>query len=279
MVIKCWGARGSIAVSGIEYQKYGGDTTCLEIRNDHGDLIIVDAGTGIRALGNVLVGEPRREFNLIFTHAHWDHLLGFPFFKPIYIGGTTMNLFGCPFAQQSVKDLISKTMSPPYFPVQWKDLSADFHYEGLCDRSFRVHSIEVVPILLNHPNQGMGYKFTENGKSFVFLTDNELLHAHPGGLRFSDYADFCAGVDLLIHDAEFTEDEYQSTKGWGHSAYTHALRLAVESNAKRFGLFHHNQDHSDDVIDGIIHDCHRKRDQWKSSVDVFGVASGMEITL
>jgi phosphoribosyl 1,2-cyclic phosphodiesterase len=279
MKIKCWGSRGSISVSGNEYVKYGGDTTCIEVRSKNDELIIIDAGTGIRRLGNELINEPRRVFNIIFTHAHWDHLLGFPFFKPIYIGGTTIRLFGCPFAQQSIKEFLSKSMSPPFFPVKWEDLAANITFEGLCDRTFVIDTIEIRPILLNHPNQGIGYKFIEDGKSFVFLTDNELMYQHPGGLHFPDYVDFSYKADLLIHDAEYTPEEYQTTRTWGHSSISDAMKLSLEARVKQLGLFHHDPDRSDQSIDDMVHDCCRMKDQRKSELKVFAVSGETEIVL
>jgi len=279
MIIRCWGARGSIPVSGKEYVKYGGDTTCLEIRTKDDEIIIIDAGTGIRALGNKLLSEGRREFNLIFTHSHWDHILGFPFFKPIYFKGTRINMFGCPFAQNSIKQIISRTMIIPNFPVNFDDVMVKISYHEECKKTFFIGSITVAPILLSHPNQGMGYKFTEDGKSFIFMTDNEFTFKHPGGLDYQDYLNFAEGADFLIHDAEYTEEEYKRTKMWGHSVYKDALRLAIEAKVKKFGLFHHNQDRTDEAIDNIVQDCQRIIKENKSDLECFAVAQGMEMEL
>lgn len=279
MIITCWGSRGSIPVSGREYLRYGGDTTCLEIRTKDDDILIVDAGTGIRKLGNKLLRENKRNYHIIFTHAHWDHILGFPFFKPIYVKGTNLDLHGCRFAQSSVKDIFSESMKPPYFPVNFGDIKADISYHGACSGSFEISSIQVTPILLNHPNQGVGYKFVEDGKSFVFLTDNELINKHPGGLDFRNYVEFSANTDLLIHDSEYTEEEYKMTKGWGHTAYKDALRLALDANVKQFGLFHHNQDRSDAALDEIVEDCHGIIEEQNATLQCFAVHAGMEITL
>ena len=279
MIITCWGSRGSIPVSGSEYLRYGGDTTCLEIRSKDGDILIVYAGTGIRKLGNKLLRENRQNYHIIFTHAHWDHILGFPFFKPIYVKGTNLDLHGCRFAQSSVKDIFSKSMTPPYFPINFGDLKADISYHGACNGCFEISSIQVTPILLNHPNQGIGYKFVEGGKSFVFLTDNELFYKHPGGPDFRDYVEFSANSDLLIHDSEYTEEEYKMTKGWGHTVYKDALRLALDANVKQFGLFHHNQDRSDAALDEIVEDCHGIIEEKNATLQCFAVYAGMEITL
>ncbi len=279
MVITCWGSRGSIAVSGAEYLKYGGDTTCIEIRSKNNDLIIVDAGTGIRKLGIKLLKAKEKNINLIFTHAHWDHLFGFPFFKPIYFSGVKINLYGCPFAQNSIKEMISKSMSAPNFPVNLNDLKAEIEYFGACTGPFEIGPIQVIPILLSHPNMGIGYKFIEDDKTFVFLTDNELTYPHPGGLEYNDYLEVTKNADLLIHDAEYTQNEYKITKGWGHTVYNDALNFALEANVKRFGLFHHNQERTDEALDKIVEDCENIIKSKNSNLKCFAVAAGMNIDL
>ena len=169
MYIKCWGSRGSIPVSGKEYVKYGGDTTCLEIRTKSDDIIIVDAGTGIRRLGNRLVREDHYKYHLIFTHAHWDHLMGFPFFKPLYIEKTELFMHKCPFHSKFVETALSKVMAPPFFPVKYSGITAKSVYLNACPTEFTIGSVTVTPIPISHPNSGSGYKFTENDTSFIFL--------------------------------------------------------------------------------------------------------------
>jgi phosphoribosyl 1,2-cyclic phosphodiesterase len=277
MKIRIWGARGSIPVSGMEYVKYGGDTTCIEIRTKDDEIIMIDAGSGIRRLGNSLLTEGRHHYNLIFTHAHWDHLMGFPFFKPIYLSETRIDLFGCPFAQGSIKEFLKESMSPPHFPVNLSDLKATLEYHGTCKGEFQIGSVHVIPILLSHPNQGIGYKFIEEGKTFVFLTDNELSFKHPGGLDFQDYTNFSRDADLLIHDSEFTEKEYTRTKGWGHTLYRDALRLATDARVKRFGMFHHNQERHDAAVDDIVNTCRTLIGEQHTDLDCFAVSQGMEL--
>lgn len=279
MLIKCWGARGSIPVSGPEYLKYGGDTTCIEIRTKNDEIIIVDAGSSIRRVGNRLITEGRLDFTMLFTHAHWDHLMGFPFFKPLYLSKSRITICGCPFAQSTVKEMISRVMSPPYFPVKFDNIRANITYEGDCYESFSVDTITITPIFLNHPNRGLGYKFVEDGKTFVFITDNELRFKHPGGLNFDDYCDFASDADIFIHDAEYTEEDYQQRRGWGHTVYNDALRLALEANVKNFGLFHHNQDRNDDGIDQIVRNCHKIIEKNRSSLECFAVYQNMELVL
>ena len=279
MLIRCYGARGSIPVSGKDYLVYGGNTTCMEVRTSDDKIIIIDAGTGIRELGNRLFTEGRNIYHLLFTHAHWDHLMGFPFFKPIYPERTKISIYGCPFAQKSVKHIISGSMQPPNFPIKFEDAHADFTYYETCDKPFSIGSMDVEAILLSHPNQGIGYKFSEEGKTFVFLTDNELQYTHPGGLKFGDYLEFSANADLLIHDAEFTDDEYALTSSWGHSTYTDALRLAIEANVAQFGLFHHNQGRTDIELDQLVKHCNEIVASKNSSLRCFAMAQGMEIEL
>ena len=275
MRIKCWGSRGSIPVSGIEYLKHGGDTTCLEIRTENGTIIIVDAGTGIRGLGNHLMNEKSFKYHFIFTHAHWDHLIGFPFFKPLYTRDAELHMHHCPFHKTFVETMLSKLMTPPYFPIRYADLRAKIEYERACHSQFKIDSVLVVPIPISHPNGGSGYKFIENDKKFVFLTDNELGYVHPNGLPFEAYRDFCEGADLLIHDAEYTPDEYRTTIEWGHSVYTDVLRLAVQAGVKRLGLFHINQERTDPQMDVIVADCNQKLREQGSSITCFAVAKDM----
>jgi len=279
MIIRCWGARGSIPVSGREYLKYGGDTTCIEIRTRDGKIIIVDAGSGIRRLGNRLLSENLHEYNMIFTHAHWDHLIGFPFFKPLHSKKTLIKMTGCPFAQASIKEMISRVMRPPNFPVKYSDIRADIDYQGAADTAFTIGTMTVESIPLSHPNYGTGYRFIEDGKVFVFLTDNELAYKHPGGLDYDDYCKFSAHADLLIHDAEYTEKDYKIKKEWGHTVYTDALRLAFDAKAKKLILFHHNQERTDSELDDLVTDCQEIIATEGSSLKCAAADQEMEIEL
>jgi phosphoribosyl 1,2-cyclic phosphodiesterase len=279
MFIRIWGSRGSIPVSGKSYVKYGGDTTCVEIRTKDDRIIIVDAGTGIRRLGRRLMEEGRYSYDMIFTHAHWDHLMGFPFFEPLYTKRTRLRIQGCPFAQKFIQTMLSKIVDPPNFPVGYDNLKARIHYEPECMEHFQIGTVTVIPIPLCHPNDGNGYKFIEEDRAFVFLTDNELDYCHPGGRSFEEYRSFSEGADLLIHDGEFTPEEYKKTRRWGHSTYTRALDLAVQAGVKRLGLFHSNQARTDRQMDRLVEDCRKRAAQRGAKLQCFGVAADMTFKL
>lgn len=266
-------------MSGKEYLVYGGDTVCLEIRTRNDAIIVVDAGTGLRRLGNFLMEEGRYSYDFLFTHAHWDHLMGFPFFKPLYLEDVRIRMHGCPFTQQYVRRLVSRIMAPPNFPVDPSAIRAQMEYGDECPLSFAIDSVTIEPIPLSHPNRGSGYRFIEDGKVFVFLTDNELDHLHPGGLPFEAYRDFSAGADLLIHDAEYTPEEYVRTKGWGHSVYTRTVELALEAGARKLGLYHLNQDRSDQQMDLVVADSSKIVKNKGGRLECFAVAQDMTFTL
>lgn len=279
MIIRCYGARGSILVSGEEYVKYGGDTTCLEIRSKNDEIIIVDAGSGIRRLGNRLLREGRLNYHVLFTHSHLGHILGFPFFKPVYHEKAIIHLMGCPTTQGNIRKLLSKSMSAPLFPIPFDALLAKIDYDVECHLSFHIDSIEIFPINLNHINGGMGYKFVEDGKTFVFLTDNELGYKHRNGQTFEEYVTFSKEADLLVHDAEYTREEYEETRGWGHSTHLDALRLAQKAHVKTFGLFHHNQNRSDADQDTIFQECRSINEDNRINMGCFALTQTTTLTL
>jgi phosphoribosyl 1,2-cyclic phosphodiesterase len=279
MIVRCWGARGSIPVSGKEFMKYGGDTTCIEIRTKQDAIIVIDAGSGIRRLGNQLLKERRFEYTLIFTHAHWDHLIGFPFFKPIYHQETQMAIFGCHLAQASIQQIICRIMAPPNFPIALPDIHANLTYHESFPAPFEIGGMRVTALPLSHPDGGVGYRFEEDGKSFVFLTDNELTHRHPGGLDYEDYCRFSRGADLLFHDAEYTEGDYLNKRAWGHSVYKDALRLALDAGAAKLGLFHHNQERTDQEVDAMVADCRNMVTLGSHTLDCFALDQETEIIL
>ena len=279
MIIRCWGARGSIPVCGKDYLRYGGNTTCLEIQNNDGDILLVDAGSGIREAGNALVATGQLNVTLLLTHGHWDHIMGFPFFKPLYQPQIEITVVGEAFAQDSIKDILTQVMSAPYFPINYDEVRANVIYADSCGDIFPLGDLCVESIALSHPNRASGYKFMDNGKTFVFFTDNELGLDHEGAAGYDSYVSFCRDADLLVHDAEYKDDEYSGKRGWGHSTVGQAARLALDAGVKRLGLFHHNQDRRDDEIDDMVAGCRDLMARAGARTDCFGVSQGMEMTL
>jgi hypothetical protein len=184
-----------------------------------------------------------------------------------------------PFHKKFMESMFSKVMAPPNFPVRYSDLKAKIVWEEGHPAEFQIGSAAVVPIPISHPNTGKGYKFIENEKTFVFLTDNELGFVHRGGLPFQKYVDFCKGADLLIHDGEYTATEYRKLTEWGHSSYTDTLRLAFEAGVKRLGLFHLNQERTDDQMDAIVDHCRQIIAEQGQSLECFAVGRDMTFSL
>ncbi|MBC2703899.1 MBL fold metallo-hydrolase [Desulfobacula sp.] len=279
MDIKCWGSRGSISVSGKQYLKYGGDTTCIEVTAKSGETIIVDAGTGIRHIGNSFIESNIPRYYLLFTHVHWDHILGFVFFKPLFFNKVKIMIQDRKFSGICTRDVLNEVMKPPFFPIGLKDLKADIKFEKALNNTFSVGSIRIETIPLSHSGDGLGYKFIEDDKSFVFLTDNELGFDHSEGMGFDAYLNFSRNADLLFHDGEYTEEEYKRKKGWGHSSIQDVLNLAVRANVKKLGLFHLNQYRTDDQMDKIINECQADLKKKNSVLDCFAASCNMAIHL
>ena len=279
MKIKCWGSRGSIAVAGSEYCQFGGETTCIQVVAQSGENVIIDAGTGIRKLGIDLFSSSQHTFYLLLTHAHWDHISGFAFFKPLQNPKVTLVVQNSSFSHTTVEGIFKRLVHPPFFPITMKDLEATIQYKKNMKDHFSIGSLDISTIALNHPGGGLGYKFTEGGKSFVFLTDNELGYDHPEGPGHDIYEDFCKDADLLFHDAEFTPDEYPSKTGWGHSAYTDVIELALKARVKTLGLFHINQERTDSEMNQIVDHCRQIIQHKGKGMACLGVACNMEFIL
>jgi phosphoribosyl 1,2-cyclic phosphodiesterase len=279
MRIKIWGCRGSIPSPGCATSAYGGNTTCLEVRLDDGSRVIIDAGTGIRDLGSAILKEKdRKEVHLLLTHAHWDHLQGFPFFVPAYLEGYTIRVWSGSLEGQVLRDFLAHQLDPPYFPVRFQELKARFVFEA-SSGPLSIGGTDIDAVALNHPNGGFGYRFRSGRRSFVFLTDTEVGYEHPSALSRSEYLEICRGADLLLHDAQYTEEEYRRTRGWGHSTYRAAAEFALDAGVRRVGLFHHDPRHTDREIDRFVRECRRVVRKRRQTLSCFGVKEGMEIGL
>ena len=279
MDIKCWGSRGSIPVSGDKYLKYGGDTTCIEITAKTGETIIIDAGTGLRRLGNSLIERNILKYYLLLTHAHWDHILGIAFFKPFLRKNVTAIIQDRQFAGINTKNVLKQVLTEPFFPISLKDFSADIIFDKTLNNNFTIGSISVETIQLSHFGGCLGYKFIEDGKSFVFLTDNELGFDHPESDGFDACLNFSQNVDLLFHDGEYTKSEYQSKVTWGHSSISDTLEFATKAKVKTLGLFHLNQDRTDAQVDEMVNECKIQLKKNRSEIECFAVASDLVIQL
>ncbi len=280
MNITVWGCRGSLPTPGEGTARYGGNTTCLEIRLDDDTLLVVDAGSGIRGLAKKIMSEGgAREIFFFITHSHWDHLMGFPFFIPAYVEGFKVHVRGGPLAKRSLKNYLAHQMQPPYFPITFDMMKARFDFTDSDPKIQEIGSAVLTPIRLNHPNGGYGFRLNENGRSFVFLTDNELDMQYEKAPSFADYVAFCEGVDLLIHDAQYTDEDYRIKAGWGHSTLGSVARLARESGVKRLGLFHHDPDRTDDGVDRCVEECRKRLDDAGAGTECFGSREGMTVAL
>lgn len=280
MYIKCWGARGSSPVSGKEFIKYGGNTTCIEVMaGTPQQTILIDFGTGALPMGRELVRQGKKNLDVLLTHTHWDHIMGFPLFPLLFVPGSSIKFhFNPAFQGNPEKLVVQDMMKSPHFPINPERLPAEFSYQKV-GRDFSIGQVMIRSIPLSHPNLGLGYRLEHGDTAFVFLTDNELGHAHRGGRSFDEYVRLCKGADLLIHDAEyFDQQEYQQTKGFGHSTVEHVLELAAKAGVKSLGLFHHNRERTDDEIDQLIHQLNQTAHE-KYNFDIFAVYQGQKISL
>jgi phosphoribosyl 1,2-cyclic phosphodiesterase len=252
MDIRFWGTRGSIPAPGPSTLEFGGNTTCVEVVLHSGRRIVIDAGTGIRLLGNQLKTTVATiRLHLFLTHNHWDHLIGLPFFAPIYREDSEIKIDGWPLAFQALKRVFDDHMGDGFFPVAFEQLKAHISFENKIARSPQVlDDVEIEAQPLNHPQGCLGFRFREEGQTMVFITDNEL--GLDGGNRFPDFVKFAKDADLLIHDAQYVPEEMPVHRGWGHSTYQEAVQLALEAGAKTLLLTHHDPSRTDEQVREIL---------------------------
>jgi phosphoribosyl 1,2-cyclic phosphodiesterase len=229
--------------------KYGGNTSCIEV-DFGGRVLIIDAGTGIRKLGEELIKRNVTEMDLFITHTHWDHIQGFPFFKPIYNERSKINIIGCAGSYNQIKSILLKQMSYEFFPVRFSDLKSKITFDDSCNNMKLKGKYKGKVIVTNHPIYTLGIRLEDKGKVFVFLTDNELDSEKPV-TKWQEFVEFAKGADYLVHDAQFTEAEYEKTRGWGHSTFEQVMRLAKDANVKNLGFYHHDPDRKDEELERI----------------------------
>lgn len=245
MRVKFWGCRGSVPVPDSRMMTYGGNTTCVEFDLD-GHILVVDAGTGIRRLGEDLLDRGVRAFDLFITHTHWDHLHGFPFFAPIHSPLTTISILGSTPSFKKLRHIMFKQMAYEYFPISFPDLKATIEFVEVRS-GFDRNGWRITTLALNHPITTTGLRLEKGGQAVVFLTDNELGAARPPTPPAA-FVEFCRGARYLIHDAQFTEEEYLTRRGWGHSTLPQTRELARAAGVANLVLFHHDPGRTDDQL-------------------------------
>lgn len=252
MRIKFWGVRGSTPTPERRNSRYGGNTPCIEIRLANGTIIVLDCGSGFRALGKHLLrefGERPIAGYVFLTHFHWDHIQGIPFFLPLYRKGNDFLFHSVLRKGQELKQAVEGQMVNPYFPVDMTAMGSTRHFYELDQHPINVKGAIIRSAPLNHPGEAVAYRVDADGASFVLATDTE-----PGS-RFHDRAlrELAQGADILVYDAQYTPEELQGEKkGWGHSSWAEGVRIAEECHIKRLLLFHHDPDHDDAFIDGLV---------------------------
>src|SRR5437867_6045465 len=287
--VKFWGTRGSIPTPGDRTRKYGGNTSCVEIRfGDH--LYICDAGSGIRELGADLLtrGKIPITGHLFFSHAHWDHIQGFPFFGPADVAGNRFLIYGAKPGDDRFFHLLSGQMKSDYFPIGFGALRAEIYADHLDDGRKEIGGVLVQSFPLNHPGGCLGYAFSHRTKKIVYATDNEIEveSSRPetdgvARMRVAGPAlvEFVRGASLLIADGQYTDAEYQFKKGWGHTSCLTAVDLAIQAGVKQLAIFPHAPAHADSFVDEIVESCRNRVSALGAKLVVFAAHEGSELKM
>jgi phosphoribosyl 1,2-cyclic phosphodiesterase/DNA-binding response OmpR family regulator len=283
MRVRFWGTRGSIAKAGPTTVRYGGNTSCVEVRSARGTLLVLDCGTGAHGLGQALSeGAAPVRGHLLLTHTHWDHIQGMPFFMPLFVPGNEWDVYAPRGLRQSLRQTLAGQMQYPYFPVSLEQLGATIRYHGLVEGSFRIDDVTVTAQYLNHPALTLGYRIEADGVAVVYATDHEP-HAK---LRWAEaldtgeeqrHARLIAGGDLVIHDAQYLASEYAQKAGWGHSPVEYVVETARRAGVKRLVLHHHDPLRDDDAIDRLLEVARRELAASGSPLVVLAAAEGQVI--
>jgi phosphoribosyl 1,2-cyclic phosphodiesterase len=295
--IRFWGVRGSVPAPGPGTVRYGGNTACVEFRGE-GELIMLDAGTGSRPLGEALGEEFRGrplELTVLISHFHWDHIQGFPFFRPAYEATSRIRILGFEGTREGLAGIFAAQMATPHFPISLAELAGHISFEQLRAMEFEIGKVKGQAAFANHPDVCVGYRLEAGGRSVAYLPDHEPFHrtrnqkTGPDTLReqtaeFARSEDekivrFVRGVDALILDAQFDADEYARRSGWGHSCVDDAVELAVRAEARRLFLFHHDPAHSDDKIDQMVQHGRKLAAKWGGRLEVEAAREGLRCEL
>jgi phosphoribosyl 1,2-cyclic phosphodiesterase len=257
VILKIWGSRGSLASPGATTERYGGNTSCIEVRPPGCDVVILDAGTGIRELGVRLAEEGCKRMHLLLTHLHVDHLEGLGMFEPIWRPETELHIWGPASPIASLNERIAMYFSPPLFPVHLSEVPATIHYHDASESEWTIDGARFASHAIIHPGPTVGYRVEAGGKSLAYLTDHEPA---LGSNLASDSPEWISGfalardVDLLIHDCQYSNEEYRTRQGWGHSTTEQVAHFADRSGADRLLLFHHDPMHADEMLETMLDD-------------------------
>jgi phosphoribosyl 1,2-cyclic phosphodiesterase len=277
VLVRVWGCRGSLATPGPDTVTYGGNTSCVEVELADGTLIVLDAGTGIRRLGTAMATNGPRTIQLLLTHLHLDHLEGLGFFAPIWHPETTLHVWGPRSPRRSLAERVARYLSPPLFPIELSSIPAQMTFNDVPDREWRIGGATIASDYILHPGPTVGYRVEENGRSLAYLPDHEPALVSDLAVATPDWISGCAvaaGADLLLHDGQYTEDEYPERVGWGHSSVGHAVRFAELAEVGRLVLFHHDPLHSDHDLEQLLEDARQL-----AGHNVTLAREGMEISL
>lgn len=290
LFVRFWGTRGSIPTPGFKTKRYGGNTSCVEIRSDNA-VFICDGGTGLRELGLDLATRPSSlPLHMFFSHMHWDHIQGFPFFLPAYANKNVLSVYEIAQGETRIRELLTGQMRSDYFPVSFSDLGAHIQSGFLQQSGKLVDGVNVRSISQHHPGVSHAYSFEQAGKKIVYATDNELdlllldpnhAKAEPDALRVlpENFVDFVRGADLLIADGQYTDAEYPPRVGWGHARCSTVADLAVQAGVKQCAVFHHDPMQTDDDVDRKIERAQERAQKHGSNVVLFGAREGLELRI
>ena len=288
--VKFWGTRGSIPTPGNKTRRYGGNTSCVEVRVDD-TIFVCDGGTGLRELGVDLQARTDRiTAHLFFSHTHWDHIQGFPFFTPAYVPSSELHVYDVKKNDDRVQRLLLGQMQSEYFPVSFGDLGAKIDFTNLDTGEKAIDGTTVSHIEQTHPGRSFAYAFSKAGTKVAYATDSELdlvlvnpeaAAKDPFTLRKlpESLVRFAAGADLLIADGQYTEEEYPKKKGWGHARATTAVDFAVQAGVKQLAIFHHDPMHPDEFLDEVVDVCRKRAALHGSRLLVLGAREGVELKL
>ena len=247
-----WGSRGSLASAGPETIRYGGNTACVQIDGADGSVLVLDAGTGMRRAGSTLAGDGR-PIHVLLTHLHMDHIQGLGFFRPLFEPGREVHIWGPPSTTQDLRARLTKYLSPPLFPVRIRDLTSQVELHDVLPGPWRVDPFTITAAGIVHPGPTVGYRIEVDGARIAYLPDHEpALGGGSSDPAWTSGFNLAAGVDVLLHDGQYADEEYGLRVGWGHSSISHAVQLADLAGARELVLIHHDPDHTDDLIDDLV---------------------------